>query len=629
MFPSIFTDELALDVAEALPIIQGWGLQYCDLRGRVFGRAFEALSPEQLGELKGLLARHSLRIGCLQSSLAKVHLPDADRQRAEQAKLEGIIRAADALDCRLVRAFFYWQPGADEAGQLAVRPDLLQRVLDAFAPLAERAQQAGLQFAFENCGVTPAEVLAVVDALRVPAWGLAWDVHNDWDSDERRADEAAYLVRYAQRARCVHVKAHGAVTGAGELIPYERVLATCAAAGLQGPVSAETHNADPATSHVGMSARVVQCIKAAWPTAAPGDIWSAARARSTAARPARPYADDPVRFVIVGLGMGHHRAKIVSETPGARLLGVCDVDAVRAKRSGEAYGVPYTTDLRPWLDDKRVEVVYVLTPTGRHAEIGLQALEAGKHVLTTKPMEASLEACDALIHSAESKGLLLGVDFEMRCRAENLSLKAAVANGRFGRLLGADSTLKVLRTMDYYRSNGGWRGTRRWDGGGVLSNQNIHHLDELAFCLGIPRRVRCTIWTQNHEIEAEDAGHALWEFESGLALSLYATTCYPHPTWYHRLELHGTEGALSKVSGGPYTAELTRWYLGGAWSDQAPECVEPPYQSSADNFCAAVRMGVPLVCDGRDGRRSQAILDAMYRSAYSGGGWVDVRPELE
>ncbi|NLG26992.1 MAG: hypothetical protein GX557_03725, partial [Chloroflexi bacterium] len=60
MFPSIFTDELALDVAEALPIIQGWGLQYCDLRGRVFGRAFEALSPEQLGELKGLLARHSL-----------------------------------------------------------------------------------------------------------------------------------------------------------------------------------------------------------------------------------------------------------------------------------------------------------------------------------------------------------------------------------------------------------------------------------------------------------------------------------------------------------------------------------------------------------------------------------------
>jgi len=240
-----------------------------------------------------------------------------------------------------------------------------------------------------------------------------------------------------------------------------------------------------------------------------------------------------------------------------------------------------------------------------------------------------LAACDELIRLAERKHLLLGVDFEMRCKAADLSLKTAVANGRFGRLMGAECSLKVLRAMDYYRSNGGWRGTKRWDGGGVLSNQNIHHLDELAYCLGIPRQVRCNIWTQNHAIEAEDAGSATWLYADGLVLTLYATTNYPQPTWYHRLELYGTEGALSMVSGGPYNAPLTRWYLNGAWSERAPEQVEPPYLSSADNFCAALRTGAPLLCDGRDGRRSQAILDAMYRSAYSGGGWVDVNPELD
>ncbi len=112
-------------------------------------------------------------------------------------------------------------------------------------------------------------------------------------------------------------------------------------------------------------------------------------------------------------------------------------------------------------------------------------------------------------------------------------------------------------------------------------------------------------------------------------LTLYATTNYPQPTWYHRLELYGTEGALSMVSGGPYQAPLTRWYLNGAWSETAPEQVESPYLSSADNFCAALRTGAPLLCDGRDGRRSQSILDAMYRSAYSDGGWVDVNPELD
>jgi len=74
---------------------------------------------------------------------------------------------------------------------------------------------------------------------------------------------------------------------------------------------------------------------------------------------------------------------------------------------------------------------------------------------------------------------------------------------------------------------------------------------------------------------------------------------------------------------------VARWYLDGAWTDLAPELVESPYLSAADNFCAAVRTGAALVCDGRDGRRSQAILDAMYRSAYGGGGWANVEPELE
>ncbi len=134
MYPSIFTDELKMDFAKALPIIKSWGLEAVDLRGFIFGRAFEDLSAEQLAEAKRLLDAHGLRVGCLQSSLAKVHLPGAERQRAEERKLEGVIRAADALGCRLVRAFHYWQPTGGEVGQLAVRPDLLQQVLTMFAP---------------------------------------------------------------------------------------------------------------------------------------------------------------------------------------------------------------------------------------------------------------------------------------------------------------------------------------------------------------------------------------------------------------------------------------------------------------------------------------------------------------
>ena len=625
MLRSIFNDELGLDITEALPIIRSWGLDHVDLRTRVFGKYFERITPEQLAEVKGLIEQHGFKVTCLQSSLAKVHLPDKERRQEEADKLESVIRAADVLDCRLVRAFFYWQPPKEEKGQLAVRPDALQQVLDYFEPLAERAKQAGLVLAFENCGVMTSEVLAVLDSLGVPTWGLAWDVANEWGCDECVENEAAYIQRLAKVTKAVHVKARGAVEGVGNPIPYDRVLQTLDNAGLAGPVSAETHNPDPKVSHVDQSKKVVETIQRAWPTAAPGMLSHAAEAPRTDVT--RDY--EPVGFVVVGLGMGRSRAKTVKDTPGTKLLGVCDIDEERAKATGETLDVPYTTDLKPWLDNDQVEVVYVLTPTGRHAEVGLQALQAGKHVLTTKPMEASLAACDEMIRAAESRKLLLGVDFAMRIEPQMQSLKAAIENKCLGRILGAEVSLKVLRTMDYFNSNGGWRGMRRWDGGGVLSNQCVHHTDEVAYALGIPEKVRCNIWTQNHEIEAEDLGCAAWQYADGSVLTLLATTCYPHSTWYFRVEIHGTEGAVSLSEGGPLDGRQERWFIDGAWSDAAPEKVESEWLNCADNFAAALRTGADLVCPGRDGRRTQSILDAMYRSAYGDGNWVAVNPELD
>jgi predicted dehydrogenase len=545
--------------------------------------------------------------------------------KREGEKLEGIIRAADALDCRLVRAFSYWQPPKEGRGLLAVQPDQLQQVLDRFYPLAKRAREAGLILAFENCGVTPDEVFTVLDALDVPQWGMAWDVNNGWDCDERREDEDAYIRRMVLRTKCVHVKAKGCVPGLeAYTIPYDKVLQMCHNGGVPGPVSVETHNPNPRVSNVEMSERVVQVLKRAWPSAAPGGLYAEAKPEPVK----RAWHDDPVGFVVVGLGMGHNRAKTVQATSGARLVGVCDVDEARAKRSSEAYDVPYTLDVQDWLDDDEVDVVYVLTETGNHAKVAVQALEAGKHALTTKPMEASLDACDRMIAAAEARDLLLGVDFGRRFTVEVATLKAAVEEGVLGRLLNGTSTLKILRTMDYFRSNGGWRGTRRWDGGGVLSNQSIHHIDEIAYTIGVPDQVRCDIWTQAHDIEAEDLGTATWRYDDGLVLTFFATTSYPQPTWYHAFELVGTDGVYAQARGGPFDKPWSRWYLDGAWQDRAPLTAEPAWLNAADNFAAAVRTGAPLTCSGRDGRRTQSILDAMYRSAYeAGGGWVDVASE--
>jgi len=277
MFISIFTGELRLNVTEALPIIKSWGLSHVDFRSRVFGKGIETLEDDELKQLRKLVDNHGMTVGCLQTSLCKVHLPDADRQKSEEAKLEGIIRAADALDCRLVRSFSYWQPQGEESGTLATRSDVLEKVMDLFAPIARRAEEAGLVMSLENCGVSTDEVFALLDALAVPGWDMAWDVANTWGCDERKRGEDAYIERMVKRSNCVHVKARGALElMKAELIPYGKVMKACHDLGISGPVSAETHNFGRNGPDVEVSRKLVEAIRSAWPAEVPQSLYRSA-----------------------------------------------------------------------------------------------------------------------------------------------------------------------------------------------------------------------------------------------------------------------------------------------------------------------------------------------------------------
>ncbi len=607
---TIFTDELKLDLADGIKTLKDWGFRWLDLRGRIFGKHFEKLDDAERARLRRLLDDHGMKIACLESSLAKVHLPDSARLAAEQEKLEQIIRAADALDCRLVRAFHYWQPAAGpDRGQLAVQPDKLQIVLDMFGPLAERARKAGLTLAFENCGVSLDEVFALLDALPDRDWGLAWDCANAWTANQ--VPNRDLYARCLARTRVVHVKAVGIVPGLHPAaVPWREILSDLSAQGFAGPVSIETHNPDKSVSDVDMCRRVLDGLTPLVPHAAPQVSVGA--------------SFEPVRFVIVGMGMGKSRARQMKNTPGTTLAGVVDRDEARARAAGEELGVEWTTDLAPWLRRSDVDAVFVVTPTGLHAEPSLAALDAGKHVLVTKPMEANLAACDRMIAAADKARRLLAVDFEFRLNPSVQRARQRLMRGDLGRLLGGTASLKIRRTAEYFQASGGWRGTRKLDGGGVMSNQNIHHIDELVYILGLPAKVSMRAWRQMHSIEAEDLAIATWQYAEGAVVQIYATTVFPVDSWYVSLDLHGADGALVRRQGGPYTCPVERWFVGRKWEESAPEMELLPWRSSAQNFAAAIRTGAPLVCDGRDGRRSRQVLDAMYRSAEQDGVWVNV-----
>jgi len=627
MYISIFSDELYKDIYEVLPIIKQWGMTHVDFRGMINGKPIEKQTDEELYALKAALDEYGIQPGVIQSSLCKVHLPDAQRQAQELEKLEGIIRACNILGTKLVRSFFYWQHPQDDpaCGELAMRPDALAQVLDMFAPIARRAKEAGLILAFENCGCTPDEVITVLEALKVPQWGMAWDVSNMFEYlPEAQGDCVAYFTKALKYANMVHVKSRGVPTLPQleyKKVPWDRVLAGVAVTGKDMPISVETHvPAESGLDKVETSKHVYDFIKRNIPASAPGDMLSALTPKL---RFDRPYADDPVRMVVVGLGMGKNRCAQIRDTNGIRLYGVCDINAEKAKAVSQMYGVPYSTDYHTFLEDPNVEVMYIVTPTGTHCDIAMECFRSGKHVLTTKPMDVTWQKCDEAIAMAKENGLLFGVDFDLHFRGPLSELKQAVDGGFFGKLKGANVILNIRRTQEYYDENGKWRGTWALDGGGAFSNQGIHEIDRLITILGVPDAVRAITDRQTFDIECEDYGSTDWRYKNGAVARFAVTTSYLASSWYCRLEVYGEKGAYLNVSGGAEGTKVS-WFSDGKWSDEAPFPYKREWQQGSDNFAYCLRTGQPLKVTAEQGKITRYVLDKMYESAKSGGGWVQL-----
>ena len=182
----------------------------------------------------------------------------------------------------------------------------------------------------------------------------------------------------------------------------------------------------------------------------------------------------------------------------------------------------------------------------------------------------------------------------------------------------------INRSQAYYDENGAWRGTWAMDGGGALTNQGVHEVDRALSYMGMPKRVRATIATQRHNIEAEDIGVTEWEYENGAIVRYASTTNCPIGAWYAKLEIVGTEGMLVYTIGGP-EGNHTWWGKNDTWTDTCPVEVKQPWRQGSDNFANSVRTGAPLDINGESSRKSRVVLDAIYESARNGGAWTEVK----
>ena len=231
---------------------------------------------------------------------------------------------------------------------------------------------------------------------------------------------------------------------------------------------------------------------------------------------------------IIGCGaISPLHAMSIKQIKGVNLLAVTDIDVQKSERAAHEYECESTTDYRELLHRTDIDVVHLCTPHHLHAEMAIEFLNAGKHVLTEKPLAADLPSARRIQEAAAASAGQLGIVLQNRYNETSVRMKKMIDSGDLGSLICMKGLATWHRSESYYTESN-WRG--RWDteGGGVLINQTIHTLDLLQWFGGEVVSVKGSVTTDvlNEVIEVEDTAHAALFFKNNVRGIFYATNGY-------------------------------------------------------------------------------------------------------
>lgn len=346
---------------------------------------------------------------------------------------------------------------------------------------------------------------------------------------------------------------------------------------------------------------------------------------------------ESIGIALVGCGrIAHKHVDAVAHmAPQAQLVAVCDIVEERARGKSREYGEKLAElsqsllqpevflDYKELLGREDIQMAAIATESGNHAQIAVEFLEAGKHVLVEKPMALSMQDADRMIELAQQKGLCLGVAHQNRFNKTIQALRKAVEGGRFGRILAGNARVLWNRNQDYY-TQAPWRGTYAQDGG-CLMNQCIHNIDLLQWMLGGEmQQIQAMLGNFVHPyIEAEDYGSIQIRFANGAIGNVEGTVCVYPKNLEETLTVLGEKGTV--VIGGTALNEIKTWQF--ADDLDTLEEVRSQCDSQIDSvygwghrplyadFIASMKDSRLSLIHGEEGKKAMAIILHAYHAA--------------
>lgn len=252
----------------------------------------------------------------------------------------------------------------------------------------------------------------------------------------------------------------------------------------------------------------------------------------------------PIGVGIVGCGqISAKHADALQEIGTANLVAVSSRNEKKARDMANRYECAYYLNYQDMFQEGNIQLIIICTPNNTHAEIGIQAALAGKHVIVEKPIDASVQMAQKLINTCHDQGVSLTCIFQHRYDPAIQAAKAALLNGSLGKVTFGACYGKFYRPQSYYDATPG-RGTFASDGGGALMMNGIHYIDSLIYLMGPVAEVFAYTATLAHEgIEVEDVATAVVRFKSGVIGTIEASTA-TFPGKMARMEICGNQGTI-------------------------------------------------------------------------------------
>ncbi len=343
---------------------------------------------------------------------------------------------------------------------------------------------------------------------------------------------------------------------------------------------------------------------------------------------------EKLRCAVIGAGaIGIEHLSSLLHTPRAATVAIAETNAQRLREAAEKFHVPRTyTRYQEMLEQPDIDAVTVAVPNYLHAQVAIDALAAGKHVLIERPMATNAKDAAKIIAAAQKARKTVMVAKNLRFDRHAQNARAAVQRGELGEIYHA-------RAFWHQHSGipriGSWFTQKQLSGGGVVAQQGSALLDALFFLIGDfdvisvsatthakfgPRGRGEMNWGRSevdpkHPFDVEDHATALLRMKKGATVALETSWAGFHPGDERQsgIDLLGTEAGMSL-----FPAKLFKQGLHGFETTHFFNAKNGPGEDRVAHFvCCVVEGKKPLIA-AEESLKVQQTLDALYESAQTG-----------